>query len=69
MAAGYHLGGICSTSGYLGIIEDRLGHVRFLVFYLVCGLAAALTQIYIIPASKIPMVGRVGLWRGSWEPI
>jgi membrane associated rhomboid family serine protease len=45
-------------------VEDRLGHVRFLAFYLACGLAAALTQIYIHPTSKIPMVGAVGLWRG-----
>jgi membrane associated rhomboid family serine protease len=60
-----HLGG---NMLYLWIfgdnIEDRLGHVRFLVFYLVCGLAAALTQIYIHPASKIPMVGASGAVAG-----
>jgi rhomboid family protein len=45
-------------------IEDRLGHLGFLVFYLACGLAAALTQIYINPTSKIPMVGASGAVAG-----
>jgi membrane associated rhomboid family serine protease len=60
-----HLGG---NMLYLWIfgdnIEDRLGHVGFLMFYLVCGLAAALTQIYINPTSKIPMVGASGAVAG-----
>jgi membrane associated rhomboid family serine protease len=60
-----HLGG---NMLYLWIfgdnVEDRLGHVRFLVFYLVCGLAAGLTQIYIHPTSKIPMVGASGAVAG-----
>jgi membrane associated rhomboid family serine protease len=45
-------------------VEDRLGHGRFLVFYLLCGLAAALTQIYLDPASRIPMVGASGAIAG-----
>jgi membrane associated rhomboid family serine protease len=60
-----HLGG---NMLYLWIfgdnIEDRLGHLGFVVFYLVCGLAAALTQIYINPTSKIPMVGASGAVAG-----
>jgi len=60
-----HLGG---NMLYLGIfgdnVEDRLGHVGFLLFYLACGLAAALTQIYINPTSKIPMVGASGAVAG-----
>ena len=60
-----HLGG---NMLYLWIfgdnVEDRLGHVRFLVFYLACGLAAALTQIYVHPTSKIPMVGASGAVAG-----
>jgi membrane associated rhomboid family serine protease len=60
-----HLGG---NMLYLWIfgdnVEDRLGHVRFLLFYLACGLAAALTQIYINPTSKIPMVGASGAVAG-----
>ena len=60
-----HLGG---NMLYLWIfgdnVEDRLGHVGFLLFYLGCGLAAALTQIYINPTSKIPMVGASGAVAG-----
>jgi membrane associated rhomboid family serine protease len=41
-------------------VEDSMGHVRFVVFYLVCGLAAAGLQIYANPASGIPMVGASG---------
>ncbi|HXH11403.1 MAG TPA: rhomboid family intramembrane serine protease [Alphaproteobacteria bacterium] len=45
-------------------IEDRLGHARFLLFYLLCGLAAALAQIYLNPTSRIPMVGASGAIAG-----
>jgi membrane associated rhomboid family serine protease len=45
-------------------VEDRLGHARFLLFYLLCGLAAALAQIYLNPASGIPMVGASGAIAG-----
>jgi membrane associated rhomboid family serine protease len=41
-------------------IEDRLGHVRFVVFYFLGGIAAALAQILIAPDSTIPMVGASG---------
>jgi membrane associated rhomboid family serine protease len=60
-----HLGG---NMLYLWIfgdnVEERLGRIRFLLFYLACGLAAALTQIYINPTSKIPMVGASGAVAG-----
>ncbi len=45
-------------------IEDVLGHVRFLIFYLLCGLAAAASQILVAPASQIPMVGASGAISG-----
>jgi membrane associated rhomboid family serine protease len=45
-------------------VEDRLGHGRFILFYLLCGLAAALTQIYLNPTSKVPMVGASGAVAG-----
>jgi membrane associated rhomboid family serine protease len=45
-------------------VEDRLGHGRFIVFYLLCGLAAALAQIYINPTSRVPMVGASGAVAG-----
>lgn len=45
-------------------IEDSMGHLRFLVFYLVCGVAAALAQIFFAPASEIPIVGASGAISG-----
>ncbi len=41
-------------------IEDRMGHVRFLIFYLLGGVAAALTQIAFSNDSFIPMIGASG---------
>jgi len=45
-------------------IEDRLGHLRFTVFYAACGLAAALAQALHAPASTIPMIGASGAISG-----
>jgi membrane associated rhomboid family serine protease len=45
-------------------IEDSMGRVRFVVFYLLCGVAAALTQVATGPASGIPMVGASGAISG-----
>jgi len=41
-------------------VEDRLGSIPFLLFYLVGGVAAALTQVAIDPRSTIPLVGASG---------
>lgn len=41
-------------------VEDAMGPVRFFVFYLLCGLAAAFAQIASDPASPVPMVGASG---------
>ena len=41
-------------------IEDRLGRLPFLVFYLLGGIAAALAQVWIEPTSDIPLVGASG---------
>jgi membrane associated rhomboid family serine protease len=41
-------------------VEDSMGHLRFLVFYLLTGLVAALAQVFADPASTIPMVGASG---------
>jgi membrane associated rhomboid family serine protease len=41
-------------------IEDRLGPVRFVLFYLAGGVAAALTHILFQPGSRIPMIGASG---------
>lgn len=45
-------------------IEDSMGRGRFIVFYLLCGLAAAASQVAIDPASPIPMVGASGAISG-----
>ena len=45
-------------------VEDRMGHGRFLVFYLLCGVAAALAQTITAPDSVIPMVGASGAIAG-----
>ena len=45
-------------------IEDRLGHGRFIVFYLLCGIAAALGQVAIDPTSTLPTLGASGAIAG-----
>jgi membrane associated rhomboid family serine protease len=64
-------GGILHVAGnmlYLWIfgdnVEDRMGHGRFLVFYLLCGVAAALAQTITAPDSVVPMVGASGAIAG-----
>ncbi|HEY8555240.1 MAG TPA: rhomboid family intramembrane serine protease [Burkholderiales bacterium] len=41
-------------------VEDSMGHVRFALFYVLCGLAAAALQILSNPDSVVPMVGASG---------
>jgi len=45
-------------------IEDRLGHVKFLLFYIFCGLAAGMTHVYLNADSPIPTVGASGAIAG-----
>jgi membrane associated rhomboid family serine protease len=45
-------------------VEDILGHGKFLLFYLLCGVAAALAQIAASPLSTVPMVGASGAIAG-----
>src|SRR5580704_11798296 len=45
-------------------VEDRLGHGRFIVFYLLCGVAAAMGQIAIEPTSTLPTIGASGAIAG-----
>jgi membrane associated rhomboid family serine protease len=45
-------------------VEDRLGHVRFVVFYLLCGFVAAFAQAALNPDSLVPMVGASGAIAG-----
>ncbi len=45
-------------------IEDVMGHVRFVVFYLLCGVVAAGAQMLVGPNSVVPMVGASGAISG-----
>ncbi len=60
-----HLGG---NMLYLWIfgdnVEDRMGHLRFLIFYLVCGVLATLAHIFFGPNSLIPSLGASGAIAG-----
>lgn len=45
-------------------VEDKLGHIRYLLIYLLFGVAAAATQIIMFPDSVVPMVGASGAIAG-----
>jgi len=66
MHAGWlHLGG---NMLYLGIfgdnVEDRFGHFRYLIFYLLCGLAATAAQLFFSVGSSVPNLGASGAIAG-----
>jgi membrane associated rhomboid family serine protease len=60
-----HLGG---NMLYLWIfgdnVEDRMGHVKYLIFYLLCGILASFTHIFFGPNSLIPSLGASGAIAG-----
>ncbi|RJQ47268.1 MAG: rhomboid family intramembrane serine protease [Gaiellales bacterium] len=61
----FHLGGNMLFLWIFGNnVEDSMGRVRFVVFYLLCGLIASAAQIVIEPASVIPNVGASGAIAG-----
>jgi len=45
-------------------VEDRVGHGRFIIFYLLCGIAAALGQVAVDPTSTLPTIGASGAIAG-----
>jgi membrane associated rhomboid family serine protease len=45
-------------------VEDRMGHIRFLVFYLVCGFAGSVAHILSNPSSSVPSIGASGAVAG-----
>ena len=45
-------------------VEDRVGHGRFIIFYLLCGFAAAIGQTVMDPGSTLPMIGASGAIAG-----
>ena len=60
-----HLG---SNMLYLWIfgdnVEDRFGHLKFLIFYLFCGLTATFVQMAVNPSSNVPNLGASGAIAG-----
>jgi membrane associated rhomboid family serine protease len=58
------LGNMLSLFVFGPNVEDRLGRVRFVVFYMACGLAAGITQIAFSQGSEIPVVGASGAIAG-----
>lgn len=45
-------------------VEDRMGHFRFLAFYLICGVAASLAHVLISPGDTSPLIGASGAIAG-----
>ena len=45
-------------------VEDSMGHIRFLAFYLLCGIFAGLTHAWITPDSGVPLIGASGAVAG-----
>ena len=45
-------------------VEDRVGHGRFILFYLLCGIAASIGQILMNPESTLPTIGASGAIAG-----
>jgi membrane associated rhomboid family serine protease len=45
-------------------VEDALGHVRYLIFYLLCGVAGGLAHAVMLPASPLPLIGASGAVAG-----
>ncbi len=76
-----HLGGNMLFLWIFGDnVEDRLGRPLYLLFYLVCGVAAALVQTWIDPGSRVPLIGASGaiagvlgayflLYPGAWVTV
>src|SRR6185295_2728896 len=45
-------------------VEDNFGHVKFLIFYLLCGIAATFAQVFVSPNSGVPNLGASGAIAG-----
>ncbi len=45
-------------------VEDAVGHIKYLVFYLICGVVGGLAHAFMLPASKLPLIGASGAVAG-----
>ena len=41
-------------------VEDQIGHIRFIFFYLLCGAVASMAHVFMNPASPVPTIGASG---------
>ena len=46
-------------------VEDAMGHIKYLAFYVLCGVAAGLVQTLMLPTSRLPLVGASGAVAGT----
>lgn len=61
---GHILGNMLFLNIFGDNLEDRLGHLKYLIFYFVCGLGASLLQIITNPSSTTPNIGASGAIAG-----
>lgn len=60
-----HLGGNMLFLWVFGDnVEDAMGHLRFLIFYLACGVFAGLLHVFMVPGSPNPLIGASGAVAG-----
>ena len=45
-------------------VEDAMGHLKFLAFYLLCGIAGGLAHSFVLPDSRLPLIGASGAVAG-----
>ena len=65
MPGGFTWGATCCTLWIFGDnVEDRFGHVGFIIFYLLCGLAASFAQMAFSLGSSVPNLGASGAIAG-----
>lgn len=71
LSAMFMHGGLIHIAGnmlYLWIfgdnVEDRMGHLKYLIFYLLCGVLASMAHIFFAPNSRVPSLGASGAIAG-----
>ncbi|MBX3584359.1 MAG: rhomboid family intramembrane serine protease [Rhizobiaceae bacterium] len=61
----FHLGGNMLFLWVFGDnVEDAMGHIKFLIFYMLCAVAGALLHGLLAPASQVPLIGASGAIAG-----
>jgi membrane associated rhomboid family serine protease len=61
----WHLGGNMLFLWIFGDnVEDRLGHLRYLFFYLICGIISVIAQVIVSPNAAVPIIGASGAIAG-----